>query len=289
MELFEKFENFMREIANNPNIKIEKNNIDEIKNRKPFISERALLRAREAMGMEISEEVFQYGTIASLGLKWTASGGWDFNDEIELRYLKGGYEIDGLLYALGGRSTFWKYYNDDSRFWKTDHQLEAKAVYETFLPKLNVFQSSVRGESEASAGTYGCILCEKGVYPCPVYFYDSGMWFEMNMSVEQYYDAMLKCKGVHCWQYFYVDTDKIMKELGNFNPRYLEYGAYYFNGPKGGASTDEYRDGTVTSTAHGVLIQMQNIIYRFPKLFPDVDLTYFKERCNALEKALNNK
>lgn len=286
MALLEKFETFMREIADNPNIKIEKNNIDEIKGEKPFISERAVRRAQETMGIEIPQEVYDHQAISSLRLKWTASGQYDWDNDVELRYLKGGFAIDGLLSALGGESSFWKNYNGDSRFWKTDYQQEAKAVYETFLPQLNDFQSSARGESEASDGTYGCILREKGVYPCPVYFFDSGMWFEMNMTVEQYYDAMMHCKAVYYWQYFYIDTDKIVKELANFNPRYLEYGAYYFNGPQGGATLDEYRDGIVTSSAHGVLIQMQTIIKRFPKLFPDVDLTYFKERCEALEKAL---
>lgn len=104
------------------------------------------------------------------------------------------------------------------------------------------------------------------------------------MDLEEYYDTMIACKAVYYWQYFYIDTQEIVKKLGNYQPRYMEAGTYYFNGPK--PFLDRFKDGTFTYSAEGVLHQMKNIIKRFPKLFPNVDLTYFKERCEALEKAL---
>lgn len=185
---------------------------------------------------------------------------------------------------MSSPSNFWKRYNDSPRFWKNNRQPEAEAICEAFLPKLNY----INGSGHSSDGTFGCILREDGIYPCPVYFYDSGIWFKMDLSLEEYYEKMLNSKAVYYWQYFYVATEEIVQKLGNFKPIFIEADTKYLEGPTAGLE-DKFRDGTFTYSAEGVLHQMKNIIKLFPKLFPDMDLTHFKEKCDALKKALKNK
>jgi hypothetical protein len=275
MKVLEKLETLVTEICNNDKIHVEENNIDEIKNR-TFFSQRILSNAKEFMKVDFPEEDYQYDSISGLILDWSST-----TNEPDEEYIWGGYNILGLFETLGYPSNFWDIYNNDSHFWENNPQPEAEAIWKEFLPKLNYFHKSGHGDD----GTYGCILREEGVYPCPIYFFDSGIWFKMDMSLEEYYDTMIACKAVYYWQYFYIDTQEIVKKLGNYKPRYIEADAYYFRGPK--FTLDKFEDGTFTYSAEGVLHQMKNIVKRFPKLFPDVDITYFKAKCDTLEKALN--
>lgn len=277
--MLDKIENLINALEANQSISVIENGI---------LENRRLLKYRDAeenfeevfdaAKIRVPKEDWKYEDLGSLCLDWDSSA-----SEPDESYLWGGFRFHNFSSALESPSYFWKSWNDDTRFWKNNPQPEAEAIWKDFLPKLNHFHKSGHGDD----GTFGCILREEGVYPCPVYFYDSGIWFRMNMTLKEYYNAMIACKAVYCWQYFYIDTQEIVTKLDSFNPRYLEHGAYYFKGPRGGGSLDEYRDGTITSSAQGVLLQMKNIIKRFPKLFPDVDLIYLKERCDALENALN--
>ncbi|HMJ47188.1 MAG TPA: hypothetical protein VK498_07640 [Ferruginibacter sp.] len=275
MTILQKFEQLITEVSGNTNLKVQQNNIDEVKDSADFFSQRLLARAKERMKVEIPEKDYQYDTIGSLILDWVAT-----TNEPDEEYVWGGFRILSLIESLGVPSHFWDNYNNDSRFWKNNPQPEAEAIWEKFLPKLNYFHKSGHGDD----GTFGCILREEGVYPCPIYFYDSGIWFKMDMTLEEYYNTMISCKAVYYWQYFYIDTEEIVKKLGNYKPRYVEYEAYYYNGPH--PFLDKFEDGTFTTSAEAVSHQMKNIIKRFPKLFPDVDLTLFKEKCKALERAL---
>ncbi|MFP9115641.1 hypothetical protein ACLI1A_17005 [Flavobacterium sp. RHBU_3] len=274
--MLEKFEDFIIEICENNKIHISKNNLTEVKNNVDFFSQRLLSKAQERMKIEIPKEDYQYDSIGALTFDWDSAPSQ--NDE---EYIWGGFQLLSLIESLGSHSNFWDIYNNDSRFWQNNPQPEAEAIWKDFLPKLNYINGSGHGQD----GTFGCILREEGVYPCPMYFYDSGIWFKMDMGLEEYYNTMLQCKAVYYWQYFYIDTDEIIKKLGNFKPVFIEYGGQYLEGPH--AFGDKFRDGTFTYSVEGVLHQMKNIIKRFPKLFPDFDLTYFKERCTALEEALS--
>jgi hypothetical protein len=276
MKVIEKLDKFIKELYNNSLI-VNENNIEEVIKDAGFLSQRILTRAKDWIKVEIPEEDYQYNSISALTLDWSSK-----TNEPDEEYLWGGFKILGLFESLGYPSHFWDNYNNDNRFWKNNPQPEAEAVWQEFLPKLNYFHKSGHGDD----GTYGCILREEGVYPCPIYFFDSGIWFKMDMSLEEYYNTMIACKSVYYWQYFYIDTQEIVKKLGNYKPVYIEYDSKYLQGPH--PFSDKFKDGTFTYSAEGVLYQMKNIIKRFPKLFPDVDLTYFKERCNALEKALNS-
>ena len=275
--MLEKFEDFINDLHENEHLS---DVIDSI------LENRRLLKYRDveenfeevynATKIKVSKGDWKYEEIGSLTLDWNATTNVP-NEE----YLWGGFKFHTFSSALESPSYFWDIYNNDIRFWKNNPQPEAEAVWKEFLPKLNYFHKSGHGDD----GTYGCILREEGVYPCPVYFFDSGIWFKMDMSLEEYYNTMIACKAVYYWQYFYIDTQEIVQKLGNYKPVFIEYGAKYVEGPH--PFSDKFKDGTFTYSAEGVLHQMKNIIKRFPKLFPDVDLAYFKERYDALEKALN--
>lgn len=190
MKVLEKLEKLVTEICNNDKIHVEENNIDKIKNR-TFFCQRILSNAKEFMKVDFPEEDYQYDSISGLILDWSST-----TNEPDEEYIWGGYDILGLFESLGYPSDFWDIYNNDGRFWKNNPQPEAEAIWKEFLPKLNYFHKSGHGND----GTYGCLLREEGVYPCPIYFFDSGIWFKMDMSLEKYYDTMIACKAVYYWQ-----------------------------------------------------------------------------------------
>ncbi len=276
MELLEKFEQFINELKNNPLVKVREENTAKNRRLLPFRDYKENFdEVYAALKVNVPEADYQYEDLGALSLDWDA-----VTDQPDEEYLWGGFQLHTFSAALSSRSNFWNRYNSQ-RFWKNNPQPEAEAVWETFLPKLNY----INGSGHGSDGTFGCILREEGIYPCPVYFYDSGIWFKMDLSLEEYYNTMLDCKAVYYWQYFYIATEEIEQKLGNFKPVFIEYDEKYLEGPH--PFGDKFRDGTFTYSAEGVLHQMKNIIKRFPKLFPDMDLTYFKEKCDALEKAIN--
>ncbi|MEW7281344.1 hypothetical protein ABW636_22380 [Aquimarina sp. 2201CG1-2-11] len=276
--MLELFSKFLSEIGGNKQIRVNKNTLqEEIELGQYRNMERSLRRANKILKLELPEIDFEkFIKLGSLILDWDISNTDDKND-----YLWGGYQIHGFASALGSPSHFWDTYNSGNRAFKNNPNPKDEAIYEEFLPKLNYFHKSGHGDD----GTFGCFLREEGVYPCPIYFYDSGIWFPMNMSLDEYYESMMKCNAVYYWQYFYIDTDLIVEKLGNYKPIYEEYGAQYATGPC--PFLDLYKEGTLVTSAEGVLHQMKIIIKRFPKIFPSYDVNFFQERHNALEEAIS--
>ena len=273
--MLEKFEQFINELKNNPLVKVREENTTKNRRLLPFRDYKENFdEVYEELKVQVPEADYQYEDLGALSLDWDAT-----TNEPDEEYFWGGFQLQTFSSALSSRSNFWNRYNSQ-RFWKNNPQPEAEAVWETFLPKLNY----INGSGHGSDGTFGCILREEGIYPCSVYFFDSGIWFEMDMNLETYYNTMIDCKAVYYWQYFYIETEEIVKKLGSFKPVFIEYDEKYLEGPHPFA--DKFRDGTFTYSAEGILHQMKNIIKRFPTLFPDFDLTYFKEKCDALEKTL---
>lgn len=273
--MLQKFKPFLRRLDLNQEIKVLENTIEEqAEFGKINNSERGLRRARRYINIEIPHnDFFKFKSLGSITLDWETL----FANRLE-KYLWGGYQIHGFASAMGTHSHFWKMYNDDSRFWKNNHQPEEEAIYKEFLPQLSYFQKSGHGDD----GTFGCFYREKGVYPCKIYFYDKGVWFPMEVSLEEYYDKMIASNAVYYWQYFYIDPEIIVKKLGNFNPMFIESEAQYFLGPTG-TFPDKFRDGTFKTSLDAVLYQMENIIQRFPKIFEGYDVSFFKERYDLLK------
>ncbi len=281
MDILYKLEEFITEVSSLEKVCVNKNNIIKIietKDDAGFLQKMIANNAIKKMKIDFPDRDNQYSSVASLELDWVAAAEVHTDE-----FLWGGFKILNIFESLGGPSHFWDIYNNDDRFWNNNAQPESEAIWQDFLPKLNYFHKSGHGDD----GTFGCILREEGVYPCPIYFYDSGIWFEMEMGMEEYYNKMIECKAVYYWQYFYISPDVIVKKLGNFKPMYEEYSANYFNGPH--PFMDKYKDGTFTFSIEGVLHQMEIIIKRFPTLFPGYDTAFFEEKYNALKRAFNNQ
>jgi len=286
MSALKKIEGFISELYSNDKIKINKESVEE--NRELMVfrdNEESFEEAYEEIRIKVPKEDWHYNDIGSLLLDWSVIN-------VENReYLYGGFLFNTFAGVLGEPSYFWKIYND-SRFWKSYKNEEEEQMCNDFLPKLNCFHKSGHGDD----GTFGCLLREKGQYPCPIYFYDNGVWFEMDMSLEEYYDKMIACKAVMLWQYFYLDTSEIIRKLGEYKPVYEDVDS---KGPTGGLGykwvglyyeyyvKDEHSpEVLLTSVAEGVLLHMKRVLKMFPRLFPDMDITFFQEKHDALEKAL---
>lgn len=269
---------FLSKLTDNRSLRIIENTVSDVINKNDFRQfDRKYKRANKILKVGIPIEDFKkFLSLGSLTLDWSIALPQNLGN------LWGGFQIHGYASALGSPSHFWDTYNSGNRVWKHNPYPEDEAIYKEFLPKLNYFQKSGHGDD----GTYGCFLREEGVYPCAIYFYDSGIWFPMDLTLEEYYEAMIASNAVYYWQYFYIDTALIVKKLGNYKPIYEEYGSKYATGPC--PFLDKYKNGELVTSAQGVLYQMKIIIDSFPEIFPGYDLTFFKEKYQALEKALDN-
>lgn len=130
---------------------------------------------------------------------------WNYaNDKNEFIY--GGFMFNGLSEALAQDSDFWDVYNSLNRYDPIREELD-------FLKKLNWFEKQTWGDD----GKFGCFLREPGDFPSPIYFYDSGAYFPIRLSLEEYFEAMISSCAVRGWQYFYIDFPEQFPELKEVN------------------------------------------------------------------------
>ncbi|HEX7870241.1 MAG TPA: hypothetical protein VF455_09010 [Chryseobacterium sp.] len=96
MDILEKLEQLIVEISGDNKLKVEKINIDKIKERKGYISNLIFEQAVKAIDVEIPKTDYQYDEISSIILDWTA-----VTAEPDETYLWGGFRILGLFESLG--------------------------------------------------------------------------------------------------------------------------------------------------------------------------------------------
>jgi hypothetical protein len=158
-------------------------------------------------GIEISNDFHYFFNISDL------SGCWSFTNKNN-DFIYGGFLFNGLSESLAQDSDFWDVYNSINKHEPSERE-------SGFLKKLNWFEKQAWGDD----GKFGCFLREPGNFPLKIYFYDSGAYFPMITSLEEYFDAMISSCAVRGWQYFYinfpdefpnlkeVNKEKILKEL----------------------------------------------------------------------------
>lgn len=168
---------------------------------------------------------------------------WVYTNK-ENEFIYGGFLLNGFSEALIYDSDFWKIYNPIN-----GQSLDDKE--EEFLKKLNWFDKQAWGDD----GKYSCFLREPGEFPPKLYFYDSGAYFPMTITFDEYFDAMIASCGVRGWQYFYIDIP------------------------------DEFPDFKEVNK-NVVLKDLEFIIEMLPKLFPDKDFTYHINRMDYLRSKL---
>jgi hypothetical protein len=172
---------------------------------------------------------------------------WCYTNENN-EFIYGGFWFNGLSEALAQRSKFWDVFNSLNRHHPSEEELE-------FLKKLNWFEKQAWAGGD---GKFGCFLREPGDFPPKIYFYDSGAYFPMNISLEEYFDAMIASCAVRGWQYFYIDFPDKFPELREVN-------------------------------REKVLAELTRTVTVLPRLFPDRDFSYHQERYREIERKLKNQ
>lgn len=248
---------FIQNLSSNSKIVIEENNFNEAEKLKQFdgyqrIIKDAIQRVYTDTGIEISQYDHDLFELFSIRVDWTND-----NDD-DNPYLYGSFFIADMANALRIPSQFWKVYNDP----------QPNSIEESELQKLACFQRSAHGDD----GTFGCFYREPPNYPCKIYFYDNGAFCPMNLTLREYFIAMLDCNAVVLWQYFYLQTDQLLNMLNGLN---CANWISLYNDLEGNPSR-----------AEGLAIHMERVIALFPDLFPDFDLTFFKSQLIKLKVAI---
>ncbi len=168
---------------------------------------------------------------------------WNYTNA-DNQFIYGGFSFHGCIEALMQESRFWKIYNPINGQKLDDKELK-------FLEKLNWFEKQAWGDD----GKYSCFLREKEEFPPKLYFYDSGAYFPMTISFEEYFDAMKASCAVRGWQYFYIDIPETFPDFEEVNKNV-------------------------------VLADLEFILEMLPKLFPDKDFSYHTGRMDYIRKRL---
>ncbi len=129
-----------------------------------------------------------------------------------------------------------------------EHQPDEKEL--ELLKKLNWFEKQSWGDD----GRYGCFLREVGDFP-QIYFYDNSAYFPMNLTLEEYLEAMIASCAVRGWQYFYIDIPDDFPNLVRINKNI-------------------------------VLENVELAVELLPKLFPDRDFSYHMGRMDYIRGRL---
>jgi hypothetical protein len=123
---------------------------------------------------------------SNISIKWKAKS--------QNYFLYGGFLINGIFEALSNPSTFWK----------IDFSLPNDASVPENLKhfeKLNWFEKQAWGDD----WRYGCFVRGTKKFPPKIAFFDKNWYTVMDLSFEDYFNAMIESCAVKGWQYFYID------------------------------------------------------------------------------------
>ena len=242
MNIIQKLQSFIDYLLDNKTIEIdEEKTSGKAINSSDFFIDNQIQSIYMNKGINIGDNYRYFFSISDLSSCWCYT-----NENNEFIY--GGFWFNGLSEALAQRSKFWDVFNSLNRHHPSEEELE-------FLKKLNWFEKQAWAGGD---GKFGCFLREPGDFPPKIYFYDSGAYFPMNISLEEYFDAMIASCAVRGWQYFYIDFPDKFPELREVN-----------------------REKVLTELARTVTV--------LPRLFPDRDFSYHQERYREIERKLKNQ
>jgi len=119
----------------------------------------------------------------------------------------------------------------------------------------------------------GCFYREHGKWPLDIYFFDKGLRIKMDLSLEEYVEALIDSCAVGYWQYFYVDIDELVEQ----NKRlFLRHGGF-----NSSPSNDEDLD---SPRLKYLVDELNNITTNLPILFPGKDFSYHKSRLEEIKR-----
>ncbi len=171
---------------------------------------------------------------------------------IESEYIQGGFKFKGLWESLCLKSHLFKHLkNSNVNYPFTTEE-------ETFLAQLKPFVTAYDHRR-----LYGCFLRNTPNFPPPIYFYDEGLYFPMNVDLDGYLEAMFASFATYRWQYFYIDE---------FNPEMIE------------------RMGKLAYTfgPNRLYYELEKIAHSLPKAFPNHDFSYHQKRLVFLKEVLTS-
>ena len=249
--LLDKFEEFRKDVINSDHNNVLEDNYEIIKSVGDFYNyEEKFSILKGKTGIDIPKADWESLATSGLTLDWDRPA-----ESYEEAYMYGGYVIQDLTMCLG--------YDDP--FWKIDHPSPSDEE-RLFLEKINYIQRCAHGND----GTYGCLYREQGVYPCPVYFYDKGLYCKMNLDYDQYYESMLASSAVSYWQYFYIDIDEIYSRTRDINADNIN-SVYH----------DEIPEGITKFEA--IINHLESNLKLLPDSFPDKDFSYHQKHLEELK------
>ena len=197
MELIDQYTQFVNDISNNRNVKLnssftkEKLRLIDDDDIELYIS---TIFEDSKITMTIKDAV--YFKLSSVSISW------DSNLPEGGRILSGGFKINGITDALC--------FTDN--FWRGAASLPLGAEIPEHLQhynKLNWFERSADG----TGGAYGCFIREPGKFPPPIAFYYRGWYKKLELSFEEYLTKMFESYAVSGWQFFHVDFPGDIKDF----------------------------------------------------------------------------
>ena len=239
--IIQKLQNFIDYLLSNKTIeKNEDKTTSKVTNSPDFFIDNQIKSIYVNKGINIGDNYRYFFAISDISSCWSYTNKYN-------EFIYGGCCFNGLSEALAQRSEFWDVFNSLNCHDPSEEEL-------VFLKKLNWFEKQSRGDGD---GKFGCFLREPGEFPPKIYFYDSGAYFPMNTTLEEYFDAMIDSCAVRGWQYFYIDFPDTFPELREVNKE-------------------------------KILVELVRTVTVLPKLFPDKYFSYHQERFKEIEKKLKN-
>jgi len=224
----EKIFDFILMLESNKNIKISNLKKDIFAN-DPFLQKLQIETANKYMEFIADENhpIIKYYPYSVLEIAWTHSA---------KTFIYGGFKFSDWFIALSLKSNFWK----------IDFSLAAASEVPDELKhfeKLSWFEE----QSWCDDWRFGCFIQEKGIFPPQLAFFDKNWFTKLNMSFDEYFEAMFSSCAVAGWQYFYID-------------RYQEI-------PNKQKAIDD----------------MEKAVTFLPQLFPEMDFSYHKSRLEFIK------
>ncbi|UUC44466.1 hypothetical protein [Flavobacterium cerinum] len=216
---------------------------------------------------EVTDEDLKWEWIGNLKLDWELT--------IENIYLYGGFKNWGFCDALAFPP------QSDYSSIACQHDFFTEEEERFLEEETNLFCKSAHGMGD---GTYGIFHRTKEKYPFDILYLDNGRFFKTNFSLDSYYQAMIDSMAVCGWQYFYLDFEEIKTKCADFKVGYwllYPYTEGLIESPLGRNVTRE------TSRLDALLHHMEVCVYLLPKIFPDKDFSYHKQRLDDFKTFLN--
>ena len=218
---------------------------------------------------EIADEDLSWIKISNLKLDWQLT--------IENIYLYGGFKNNGFYDALVSPA------QPEYETVECEHDYFTDEEKRFLKEETNWFSGSAHGMGNA---TFGIFHRTKDKYPFDILFLDRGRIFKTNFTLESYYQAMIDSMAVCGWQYFYLDFEEIKIVCGDYKVNHGWLTLYpYQEGMAASPLGHNVKKDTLRIDA--LLHHMEVCVYLLPKIFPDKDFSYHRQRLEDFKEYLN--